>query len=523
MKNSLVTLIVILCMLLMETPVAQADVWNFTGSRYQAMGGTGVAFSDDSLSAYWNPANLAFQKGWDVQIPVTANGEIVNLAAEKLSDLLQRASDMESTLSQYVDCIGLECSDIPAELPQTEEIVGFLYDLSRLGKEAESVYVDVEFGILGRYNNFAFSALSLTTATIYPNIDTENVDLGARPGDWIPCPPPSPAPACNTPQDTQFFERMKQEADPLRWSEEEIGQFIWSMEQINGGQELGPDQKSIVNSVITSTGSFADNQSGALSAGLSTQEFAVSWSHTIPVPGFDKMEGTSKKIFGYIHDKVSLGITPKYILGITFLNFSSYNGGQTISGVARDLTDLDSRTISHNFGLDIGMSFRPVEWFQLGLVARNVNSPEFDVDTFKTVRGRVIDSIELPAQVRLGIALRPFRNLILSSDIDLTQNSVTTIPGFESRILSVGAEYRIGMGRHVDLNLRLGTFGNLSGYGGDDWSMTGGLGLRFGSFAIDLSGGGEFSENLVRTGSTSYTNLPSGLNLGLGFKWVKSL
>ena len=79
------------------------------------------------------------------------------------------------------------------------------------------------------------------------------------------------------------------------------------------------------------------------------------------------------------------------------------------------------------------------------------------------------------------------------------------------------------MGRHVDLNLRLGTFGNLSGYGGDDWSMTGGLGLRFGSFAIDLSGGGEFSENLVRTGSTSYTNLPSGLNLGLGFKWVKSL
>ena len=53
MKNSLVTLVVIVCLLLMKAPGAQADVWNFTGSRYQAMGGTGVAFSDDSLSAHW--------------------------------------------------------------------------------------------------------------------------------------------------------------------------------------------------------------------------------------------------------------------------------------------------------------------------------------------------------------------------------------------------------------------------------------------------------------------------------------
>ena len=522
MRRSIAILAALAAVLFTRAPVVYADSWNFTGSRYQAMGGTGVAFSDDSLSAYWNPANLAYQKGWDVQMPVTANGQIVNLAAEKLSDLLQRAADMEDLIEGYVDCIGLQCSGTDLQPGQTQEIVGFLYDLSRLGKEAESVYVDVEFGILGRYNNFAFSALSVTTATIYPNIDTDNLDLGAAPSVWIPCPDVYP---CNSPSNAgnQTFQQNLDNGNPPNWTSEQIGQFIWSMEQLNGGRELNPEQQNVITNVVTAKGSFADNQSGALSAGLSTQEFAISWSHTIPVPGFDKMEGRSKKIFSYIHDKVSLGITPKYILGITFLNFSAYNAGQTISGVARDLTDLNSRTISHNFGLDIGISFRPVEWLQLGLVARNVNSPDFDVETFKTVRGRVIDSIELPAQVRLGIALRPFRNLILSGDIDLTENSVNTIPGYESRILSVGAEYRIGMGRHVDLNLRLGTFGNLSSYGENEWSMTGGLGLRFGSFVIDLSGGGEFSENLVRTGSTSYENFPSGLNLGLGFKWVKSL
>jgi hypothetical protein len=295
------------------------------------------------------------------------------------------------------------------------------------------------------------------------------------------------------------------------------------MEELNDGEELNPEQQNVVRNVVTSDGAFADNQSGALAAGLSTQEFAISWSHTIPVPGFEKMQGTSKEIFSYIHDKVSVGITPKYILGITFLNFYSYQSGETISDVTNTLVDLDSRKISHNFGLDLGLSFRPVDWFQIGIVARNVNSPEFDIQSFETVDGRVIDAFELAAQARLGVAVRPFKNLLLSSDIDLTQNKIVTIPGFKSRLLSVGAEYRIGLTQNSELSLRLGTFGNLSTSRENDWSLTGGLGIRIGSFVMDFSGGGQFSDNLVRTGSTSYQDLPSGLNLGLGFKWEKSL
>jgi len=521
MKQITATTALVTGFILAAVSTVEANSWNFTGSRYQAMGGTGVAYSDDSLSAYWNPANLAFQKGWDVQLPVTANGEIVNLAAEKLSDLLQRSADMSDTLEEYVDC-STACETTPTEADK-QNIYGLLYDLSRFGQQAESVHVDIEVGILGRYNNFAFSALSMTTATIYPNIDTENVHIGAEPQIWIPCPPEQPgSPPCNAPEnkENQYFQSTL--SDP-EWTSDQIGQLIWSMEKLNDGEELNPEQQNVVRNVVTSDGAFADNQSGALAAGLSTQEFAISWSHTIPVPGFEKMQGTSKKIFSYIHDKVSVGITPKYILGITFLNFYSYQSGETFSDVTNTLVDLDSREISHNFGLDLGLSLRPVDWLQIGIVARNVNSPEFDIRSFQTRDGRVIDAFELAAQARLGVAVRPFKNLLLSSDIDLTLNKIDTIPGFKSRLLSIGAEYRIGLTQNSDLSLRLGTFGNLSTSRENDWSLTGGLGIRIGSFVMDFSGGGQFSDNLVRTGSTSYQDLPSGLNLGLGFKWEKSL
>ncbi|MCH2187054.1 hypothetical protein MK280_14405, partial [Myxococcota bacterium] len=135
----MVSIALLAAFLLAGASTVEANSWNFTGSRYQAMGGTGVAYSDDSLSAYWNPANLAFQKGWDVQLPVTANGEIVNLAAEKLSDLLQRSADMSKTLEDYVDC-STGCDTSPTD-EDKQNIYGLLYDLSRFGQQAESVHV----------------------------------------------------------------------------------------------------------------------------------------------------------------------------------------------------------------------------------------------------------------------------------------------------------------------------------------------------------------------------------------------
>ncbi len=39
---------------------ARAEEWAILGSRYQAMGGAGVAVVNDNHAAHWNPGALAF-------------------------------------------------------------------------------------------------------------------------------------------------------------------------------------------------------------------------------------------------------------------------------------------------------------------------------------------------------------------------------------------------------------------------------------------------------------------------------
>jgi len=44
------------------TRPAEAAAWGFTGARYLALGGTRIAFADDSLATYYNPSDLAWRK-----------------------------------------------------------------------------------------------------------------------------------------------------------------------------------------------------------------------------------------------------------------------------------------------------------------------------------------------------------------------------------------------------------------------------------------------------------------------------
>ena len=47
---------------------ARAEQWSFVGTRYQGMGGAGVAVADDSQAAYWNPGALGFVGTPDVHL-----------------------------------------------------------------------------------------------------------------------------------------------------------------------------------------------------------------------------------------------------------------------------------------------------------------------------------------------------------------------------------------------------------------------------------------------------------------------
>jgi hypothetical protein len=248
----------------------------------------------------------------------------------------------------------------------------------------------------------------------------------------------------------------------------------------------------------------------------------LSYGHKLPIPYFSRTQGMTHEVLRYFHNRMAVGGTLKYMLGITFVKTLLYDEPNGLAGL--NFAERDLIATSHNAGLDLSFSMRPVDWFQWGFVARNVNSPAFEIAApIPLVSGSFTREIEVLPQVRLGTAFMPIDNLTLALDVDLTNNAIVTLPGFRSRILSLGGEYAIPMGRHVDLALRVGGYNNMSGAVDSKWAMTGGLGLRLWDFVLDLSVGGSFEEERVRTDTYDYQNVPSRLNIGLGLKWEHSL
>ena len=147
---------------------------------------------------------------------------------------------------------------------------------------------------------------------------------------------------------------------------------------------------------------FQNNQTGAAVAGLSTQEFAFTYAHKVPMPFRSEMGDTTRGITDFIHNRISLGGNLKYMLGIGVAEAIRYSDGEGGGGVTSSVAGFKDPKISHNFGLDIGLSARPVDWLQFGMVARNVNGPKFDIAPV-VFNGKRVTKVEVPAQVRMAL------------------------------------------------------------------------------------------------------------------------
>jgi hypothetical protein len=513
--------IVTLAAALVLAGAADASPWSFVGARAQAMGGAGVAHVSDSTANYWNPANLAFQKGWGVNLPVAAQGNIENDALEKLSNLLIGFDSLGAAADEVFGCVP-NCAGSSISEAQRQRVASFLAAFGRYGLGGENVNIDGSLGLAGRYEQFGFSALSLTTGSVFPNTDLSNLGLGQDALDAFVGPGPY-----GTPANTNLAAQLQAAAagDGITLGAQEAGHLVFLLEQA-GANTFDPRVERLALGLVDTAGGtrlFSSNDTGALAAGLSTQEFAVSYALKLSVPYFRRTRGVTRKLLSMVHNKTAVSITPKYMVGVSFLKFYRYDDTESAGGIVTDLFDVDSNTVSQNFGLDVGLTWRPTGWLRFGMMARNVNGPSFDVQPFVAPNGMYVSSIEVDPQVRMGLAIVPVQNLTIAFDFDATSNELMTTPGFESRYVSLGAEYVIPVGRHVGVALRLGGYNNVSSTVEQDWAMTGGLGLRFGSFHLDLSAGGSFANETVRTGTTEFDSFPTRLNAGVGLSWEKSL
>jgi hypothetical protein len=500
--------------------VAAANQWAFIGSRHQAMGGTGVAFANDSLGAYWNPANLAWRKGYDVMLPVTIDGYIENRALEKVTSLIQQYDDVQQIFEDKVLCTSGPCTGLSNG--ERQDVMSFLTDLGQYGRGGEAVHANLSLGLLGGKGSWAVSAQSLSTATMVSNIDLDRLGISATAAEFLG------AGTLQAPNDTALRDQVGAILGGTPTAIQQANLLVALAEQ--SGAQLGdPGVRSLITGIASGFGtaagapdSFGNNQTGAVLGGLSTQEIGFSYGLKLPVPFLHDMGRRAKRIFRPLHYRVAIGGTIKYMAGMTFKQAYRYDTDLSGADITKKIKDFGETRWTHTAGLDLAISLKPFDWLRFGMVARNVNSPEFDwVPTL--VNNQLIDKIVLEPQVRLGFAFIPIKNLTFAFDFDATENTVTTLPDFGSRMISLGAEYVIPMGKRVDLALRIGGYNNVSDTVDPDWAVTGGLGLRLWNFVLDASAGASLENEFVRTGEYTFTNLPTRFNVGVTLKWLQSI
>ncbi|MCP5045487.1 MAG: conjugal transfer protein TraF [bacterium] len=280
----------------------------------------------------------------------------------------------------------------------------------------------------------------------------------------------------------------------LRWQRYAVfsrldGQF--AIDPVYDDQRIETDNRG-ANSIV-------NNQSGATIRGLGVVETGVGYGHSFTVPFADKVGLESL-------GTVSVGGNLKYMRGITY---SKYVGYRTIEDAELDFEDSDLREESDNFGLDLGFLYQPIKIVQVGLVARNVNSPKFDTGDDPADPDRR-KNFQLDAQVRAGVAVFPFASdmLVIASDLDLTKNESELLDGFDSRIWSLGAEFKLPI-PVVSLALRGGGYMNAASGADHSFVLTGGLGLKVWLIHFDIAGGASPNTVEVKDGGDDF---PSRVN-----------
>lgn len=227
-----------------------------------------------------------------------------------------------------------------------------------------------------------------------------------------------------------------------------------------------------------------NNLTTASARGLILLEVPVSYAHA-----FDSPIG-----------ELSVGGSMKFMHGTTYV--------QTLSIDSEDTTDEDSlkanQKDSDNVGLDIGFLLKPsfLPNLQIGLVAKNLNSPEFD-----TIDGT---GIKAELQIRTGVQYQLLDSLELAGDFDITKNK-TLINGYVSQMLGGGLNYHPVSW----FSLRGGAMQNLANTN-EGLVYTAGFALGVPAFQLDVS-----AQMSSTTGEYDGESIPnySRVNVALVSRW----
>jgi hypothetical protein len=112
---------------------------------------------------------------------------------------------------------------------------------------------------------------------------------------------------------------------------------------------------------------------------------------------------TAETTFAYGHplfEKIGIGGSVRYIYGNTFVDYTTFFEVDSVRELIKERLEFNNRQDGHDFAVDLGLVVNPTDWLRIGVVARNLNEPDFAVDLPAEVRRRLASA---------GIRARPSR------------------------------------------------------------------------------------------------------------------
>jgi len=463
---------------------AEAQQKLFFGARHLGMGNTGVGGSVDGLAVHYNPAGMAFSQSWEIQLPLATvdlglEGDLIGRldGIGDLSDSIENAN-----IQERLDGIGAPVTR--AEL--SEFLALYLYEVAELSGSTQGAELQGTGGPAFRWKNWGVSVSGFGNGGASATIDLTN-GIALTSADFqtaIPNPGPDACggePFCEG-FATELVAAGMGQLDQLR--AEEIAAAAGPQLQ---NSEVAQDLLlGIVRNTVQGDGTLATNGSGSLTAGIFFVQVAGTYSHKIL-------------------DNLSVGGNLKYMTGETWLDFVQIEDIADGETLVEDLLDSNNTKSDSDFGVDIGVMWRPAPKWSLGLVGTNVNSPSFEFDG-----GR---SYDLDPSFRAGGAWAPLSWFNAALDVDLNELDSGVIPGLGYRYVNAGVEFRAG--RWVALHL--GAFTNVAS-DDQDPSITAGLGLGIGRFELSLAGAASTGSTDVNVGADD-KSFPSGASVALQLAW----
>jgi hypothetical protein len=263
---------------------------------------------------------------------------------------------------------------------------------------------------------------------------------------------------------------------------------------------------TLLNAIVESTNvanSFDENTTAAFSAGFALVEVPLTYGHAI-------------------NDNLSFGGSVKLMVGqVAAAKVRLVSDNSDMAAILQDSLKDSKQTVTA--GVDLGMALRN-SWAQIGLTARNINSPVLKGGVYTDADGGEfeVDDVTLDPQVSIGLALYPWETVCLTADMDLLENSTvfkttnrSSLPAGVDRTLKVEyATQRVGGGIEWNVLRFLALRGGASTDLAESEMGTmihAGVGLNLWAMRFDLAGA--VSTEKISVDGTDY---PRAANASIG-------